>query len=178
MRSYCNFGCKKKKIKETNTKNIKWNLKACISMMAGWIHVKSGMGGAPHQGNIHSKNGLLLFRHYWASIQALLSFHSGITKLPFRNYWASVQALLSFRSGITELPFRNYWASIQELLSFHSGYGCVKTAFSWFLYNTHLLLHTSTGYTGPHYTLSCVLITVKSLYLYCACQKEIHIQQF
>ena len=45
---------------------------------------------------------------------------------------------------------------VQVLLN----YRCVKTALSWFLYNTHLSVCVRTGCTCPHDTLSCVLIII------------------
>jgi len=55
--------CRKKRILKKNTKNIRWILKAHISMMTGQIHLKFEMGNAKSWGNIY------------------VCFHLGIIKL-------------------------------------------------------------------------------------------------
>jgi len=60
--------CKKKnKIRKKDTKNIRQTLKVRISVMAGQIQLKFEMECVLPQGTFHSKNGAVLFWHYWVT---------------------------------------------------------------------------------------------------------------
>jgi len=58
-------------VSEKKTKYIRQTLKACIciAVMAGRFDWNFGMKYVPPWGTFHSKNGAILFRHYWGKLQ-------------------------------------------------------------------------------------------------------------
>jgi len=61
---YLNCMKREKGHKEENTKSIRPTLKACISVIIGWIPLKLEMECFLPHGIFHSKNGAVLLRNY------------------------------------------------------------------------------------------------------------------